>query len=617
VDGTDESPAVPQNSSVQTIQPLNALVDAVESGNDRMASSGTMVIDGLPRVRQNWVLSPALDVIFIIATPIVCFLWASSTFLLWGTSAVVGIFAVFNLSHHLPTFIRIYGDRDLLRRFRWQLLLGPLIPFTLAMTVVSYVILGDYPFSSALCVTLILIVWDPWHFLMQHYGFMRIYDRHNAAPRKLAARMDLSICAIWFVYVMLATVHWFPDLVYDFVLNHDISVLFVFGAGLFQLLEKLTLALALIITIVYFSYTVWCYSRGYFVSPAKLMLTVTTLGMLFLTYVPNPLMQKFIPGWSFPLGFATLGMVHVSQYLAIVWKYNRSLAQHSEKVRSTVFYKTFARGGLVIALGYVALCLLYGVFLGDSWHKYLGESSAWLSDSLGQHWTMWLLGVLFSLNFTSTLLHYYYDGFIWKFRHRENKQHLAAPGDEDETSQQGLSWWDSHDEVTVRGTLFRQFIYFGFPMTILAFTHWSVQEDPVKNPIAHVQRSVSLYNRGLIRESVAEGHIAIAAAERQLAVERQMIDIRPRALHFSYLADLIYIKSYAEKELVAGFEIQPNSDANDLLEQEHKQNVRQAIEALEQALRSPGPYGHRENPNLQRSDIEEKLALWRKEVGAN
>ena len=95
------------------------------------------------------------------------------------------------------------------------------------------------------------------------------------------------------------------------------------------------------------------------------------------------------------------------------------------------------------------------------------------------------------------------------------------------------------------------------------------------------------------------------------------IYIRPRALHFSYLADLIYIKSYAEKELVAGFEIQPNSDANDLLEQEHKQNVRQAIEALEQALRSPGPYGHRENPNLQRSDIEEKLALWRKEVGAN
>ena len=179
MDGTDESPAVPQNSSVQTIQPLNALVDAVESGNDRMASSGTMVIDGLPRVRQNWVLSPALDVIFIIATPIVCFLWASSTFLLWGTSAVVGIFAVFNLSHHLPTFIRIYGDRDLLRRFRWQLLLGPLIPFTLAMTVVSYVILGDYPFSSALCVTLILIVWDPWHFLMQHYGFMRIYDRHK------------------------------------------------------------------------------------------------------------------------------------------------------------------------------------------------------------------------------------------------------------------------------------------------------------------------------------------------------------------------------------------------------------------------------------------------------
>jgi len=50
---------------------------------------------------------------------------------------------------------------------------------------------------------------------LQHYGFMRIYDRHNRAPQWLAARMDLWLCVSWFVFIMLAAADWLAGLLED------------------------------------------------------------------------------------------------------------------------------------------------------------------------------------------------------------------------------------------------------------------------------------------------------------------------------------------------------------------------------------------------------------------
>ena len=156
--------------------------------------------------RQNWILSPAWDVLLIIGAPVLWFLWAAGVLILSDAATVLGIFAACNVAHHFPTFIRIYGDRDLLKRFRWSLLLGPVVPFSLAMVAVGVVVMNDFPVNNVLFLLIIVTIWDPWHFLMQHYGFMRIYDRNNRAPAKLSARMDLAIAATWFIFVMMATI---------------------------------------------------------------------------------------------------------------------------------------------------------------------------------------------------------------------------------------------------------------------------------------------------------------------------------------------------------------------------------------------------------------------------
>ena len=66
---------------------------------------------------------------------------------------------------------------------------------------------------------------------MQHYGFTRIYDRHNAAPKKLAARMDLVLSATWFVFIMLASGEWLAGILEDLFLTAELPLAVVLPRG--------------------------------------------------------------------------------------------------------------------------------------------------------------------------------------------------------------------------------------------------------------------------------------------------------------------------------------------------------------------------------------------------
>ena len=238
---------------------------------------------GFARLQQNWVIDRLSDGLFIIVAPLISLVWVVAFGSWFGLETVLVIFAVFNIAHHLPTFIRIYGDQDLLRRFRWSLLLGPVLPFSLAMGVVSYVVLNGYHMTNVLYLMLILFLWDPWHFLRQHYGFMRIYDRNNKVRRAVSARMDFMICGTWFLYIMVATLDWLPDLVYDAHQSHGLPLLFLLDNGVYGVAQFVGFCVALAGTVVYSAYLVWCRANGYFVSSAKVALLIITFGVMYLT----------------------------------------------------------------------------------------------------------------------------------------------------------------------------------------------------------------------------------------------------------------------------------------------------------------------------------------------
>jgi len=96
-----------------------------------------------------------------------------------------------------------------------------------------------------------------------------------------------------------------------------------------------------------------------------------------------------------------------------------------------------------MAAAYVAVCLAYG------------------SGLTQVHDNRWLMSVLLAIGFTSTLLHYYFDGFIWKVRHAQNRENLGL----DAGSAQ--SWGTPARMPGPTAVLARQLSYFGIPMGLL------------------------------------------------------------------------------------------------------------------------------------------------------
>ncbi len=552
-----------------------------------------------PVARQAWILSPAQDTLFVVAAPVLVLIAAVVSFGVLGaadaSAYILLLHVVLTVAHHLPTFIRVYGDVDLFRRFKWTFVLAPVIPLGFATAALVYLNVHDYPIENVLYLFVLLALWDPWHFLMQHYGFTRIYDRHNAAPRKLAARMDLVLSAAWFIFITLASGEWLAGVLEDLFVTADLPVAVLFPAAVVRGLTIAMFGAAAVATLAYGGYVVWCRRRGYFVSVVKLTLFATTFGVMFLAYTPNPWILSWAPGWTFNVGFAVIGIVHMTQYLAIVWRYNRTLSSNSDRARAGLFRRLHRRGGWLIGGAYVVLCLLYGAAL------------------TGVHESRVLMSVLLALGFTSTLLHYYFDGFIWKLRHKQNRDTLGIPHGAGAfgTSAPAESPALVARERSVVGTLFRQALYFGVPLTILSTGAFAVLNGPGANYVGYMMRGHVLFQEGHDEQALQQARSALASMEWQLPLARRLAELQPTAAREAALAFLIYNRSQYEQILIptlTGMDVGVERRAR------HRAGVAEAVETLEHALQRGGSIGHSGREEMQREDAYKTLASWRKEL---
>jgi hypothetical protein len=323
------------------------------------------------------------------------------------------------------------------------------------------------------------------------------------------------------------------------------------------------------------------------------------------------------PGWNFSLGFATLGMVHVTQYLAIVWKYNRGLATKN-RARTPGFARAFARGGFIVLAIYVIACLVYGVavsFKGvtlpfETWNKIsAGGGVTLFQSSIG----IWYGGILAAVGFTSNFLHYYYDGFIWKVRHKENQQNLAladaAEVDKpDDAKPDSKSWWTSGGARRPVKVLVRQALYLGVPIVLVVGTYVVTQER--ENPEEFRQLAFKFQLNAKPEESAQAAEIALRGFERQLALERKMIQLRPRVRHYASIAELTYSISYLKQQFLADIPAYQETS------QQQQEWLVQSIKAMEAALELPAPYGFAANLEGQQKKkaIKTMLAERREEL---
>lgn len=300
----------------------------------------------------------------------------SSPYTVWLTVMTFGA-----VGHHLPSFLRTYGDREIFLRYRTRLVLAPILFFALTL---------GFSLRNLHGMLLISLCWSIWHGMMQHFGFLRIYDSKVRSISTRTARLDWWISFSWFGLVLTYSPNQSGSL---------LSALYDSGIPFFPptyvaTLQTTFIVLTAAVTLLYVYNAIGGNQPR---SWMKLGLLVGTFAYVWVVRVITR--DPF-------LSVALFELLHAMQYLAIVWAFNRRLV---EKGSTGVLPRFFYLPQTSSVLVYVGACLAYG-----------GLAMLVFTQVPGGLFKQVLEAALI----TSGLLHYYYDGFIWKLKQPETLRGL-------------------------------------------------------------------------------------------------------------------------------------------------------------------------------------------------
>jgi len=410
-----------------------------------------------PHARSPWIRSAAFDLCFFVGAPLLCLaLLLPIAQRVPSLSIYLAVMAFSSFGHHLPGFLRAYGEAEMFRRYRWRFLLAPPLLFCV------FLFFGLRQMHGML---LFLMLWSIWHVAMQHFGFMRIYDAKQGQTSRTVARLDRALVLCWFASVVLFSPQYTHDLLANVV---DVGASLpaakwidglrfaVFGAtGLVSAAWIFVCARLIVI--------------GQPLSRIKIALHVLTIG--FLAFVWAGLGDLL-------LGLAIWEVFHDLQYFAITWVHGERLVKQG--LGDTLLTRFLFRGRAPLVLLYVGAIAAYG-----------GLNYAVVTRSVPGST---LHAALMAFVFTSTALHYYYDSFLWKVR--------------DERTRAGLDLDSARAETprAARGAFAAaaQFAGFALPLGALALVETRAPD----------RASLQVSQREAIRDVVPDS----GAAHRNLAV---------------------------------------------------------------------------------------------------
>ncbi len=336
---------------------------------------------------RRWIVNSWVDQLLILLTPLIAIptvllLYSPRVGISARTISLI-VAAFFAIGHHLPGLIRAYGDRELFERFRWRFLLAPPLLFF------AYFPLYNYHYGLY---RLIVLCWATWHGLMQVYGFVRIYDAKVGSTSTKTAYWDWLLCLSGFIVPLVYR----PEQMSNILVNWYASGGPIIPFTALQVVRGISLGTFITVSAGFAANYVVQWRHGPKPNPLKLLMLASGIGTWWfaMLFVENLL-----------LSVALFDICHDVQYLAIVWLYNCRRVNSNPQLGGFLRY-VFRRGMVLL---YLALIFAYGA---------IG-----LVPSLVQDGTV--SSIFYGLLFTSTILHYYYDGFIWKVRESANQAGLG------------------------------------------------------------------------------------------------------------------------------------------------------------------------------------------------
>jgi Flp pilus assembly protein TadD len=341
------------------------------------------------RPKSLWILDRWRDLLFFVGTPVLLIPLFTVAQKRWSAQDIYLFVAAFGaMGHHLPGMIRAYGDRALFNRFRTRFIVAPIALLAVCTWASLY---------NVQAIQLLALTWGIWHGMMQTYGFGRIYDAKASARAPARAHADLALCFAWFLGAVLLSPMRLRSLLDIYYESGGAGIpAAAVAAGRMAVLIGLGL-----VTILFLwrEWSDWQHGRG--ASPVKMALLATSIA--FWWYSNNGVENILV-------GVALFEVFHDVQYLSIVWIYNRTRVERDESIRGFMRF-VFRRSGALIGV-YVGLVMAYGSI------SFLQANAAgdWIKHGL--------LGVVTA----SALLHFYYDGFIWKVREKQTRSMLGIDG---------------------------------------------------------------------------------------------------------------------------------------------------------------------------------------------
>jgi tetratricopeptide (TPR) repeat protein len=338
--------------------------------------------------RRLWILGPWQDWLLFIGTPALILpvvSLARTGVRIEDLAVLVTAFGA--TGHHFPGLLRAYGDRELFQRFKVRFVVAPLFLVAVCVLCVSQEFTG---------LTLVAYAWGVWHGLAQTYGFLRIYDGKVRSSATLTCRLDLAMCVVWFVGLVVLS----PTRLHRVLEMFYSSGGPVVPAAWLQGARGVAQVALVGVTLAFLIHLLVGWRRGQRPSPLKLLTMMTSFAFWWYSgiVVSNVL-----------LGILLFELFHDVQYLSIVWAFNRNRA---EKGALSGLSRFLFRPRAALIGGYVGLVFVYGMV-------------SYATNGMPTGLTKKVLqGVLAA----SALLHFYYDGFIWKVSDKVTGQSLGLPG---------------------------------------------------------------------------------------------------------------------------------------------------------------------------------------------
>jgi Flp pilus assembly protein TadD len=250
--------------------------------------------------------------------------------------------------------------------------------------------------------------------MMQTYGFCRIYDAKAGSFATLTRRLDFATCATWFAAAVLLSSQRMTDTLEPYYASGGPFI----PPWLLHNAQQVMLVGAIAVSVLFLFNFSRMWAEGKRPNPVKVALLITSIS--FWWYCNNGVTNILA-------GIALFEVFHDVQYLSLVWIYNRSRVEKDSSIGGFMRF-VFRRSGSLVGL-YIGLVFAYG-------------SLAYFNSRLEVET---IKRVLTGVVAASGLLHFYYDGFIWKVRDRSTREHLGlAAGNVSAASREFLPGWLLH-----------------------------------------------------------------------------------------------------------------------------------------------------------------------------